>query len=376
MDPPAPDGQEHIVFKVSVAKCEYGTLVINSVPSGAGIFDLLQNKIGETPKTISRQATGHVEYIIAMPGYENRRVGGTVEKDNTLQLEAKLERSRMAVLGAPHENSLGMKFVPVTSKPTEELPAVIDVLFCVHETRIKDYDAFCHFIARETHRIDIQLSMTEEEMANHPVAKISPHNGREFCEWLTEREREAGLLPADLEYRLPKDLEWSFAAELNNERQSADRKTPSDRNSKVRGVYPWAAHETWPPPKEPRPVGNFADASALTSQPPAKPENQTLVHLRYADGKPYNDGWAFTAPVGSYPPNSLGIYDLSGNVAEWLDEEFGGPGHLKNLWVARGGSWGDYQKETLYTSFRNAIAPDRQDGQHGFRVVIAKVVEE
>lgn len=32
------------------------------------------------------------------------------------------------------------------------------------------------------------------------------------------------------------------------------------------------------------------------------------------------DGFEFTSPVGSYPPNQLGIYDMSGNVFEWVDD--------------------------------------------------------
>ena len=86
-----------------------------------------------------------------------------------------------------------------------------------------------------------------------------------------------------------------------------------------------------------------------------------------------------TAPVGSYPANDFGIYDMAGNVwewvADWYDSDYyqnspekdpQGPGQETGLRVLRGGSW-NYNPRDLRASGRFRYRPDVGDFYIGFR---------
>lgn len=92
-----------------------------------------------------------------------------------------------------------------------------------------------------------------------------------------------------------------------------------------------------------------------------------------------DDGYENTAPVGSYRPNDLGIYDMTGNVSEWVQDALGEL-EEKNPRVAlepssrtfkihRGGSWGDSPICIGTTSIDFNSADYRMDNI-GFRLVL------
>ena len=117
-------------------------------------------------------------------------------------------------------------------------------------------------------------------------------------------------------YRLPTEAEWELASQGGN-KSSRGGIAETGSNVQVACSY-----------------GNSSDVAAKT--------RETIWA-----GVGCNDGFLYTAPVGSLNPNSLGIFDMHGNVWEWVSdcwratydtEETANAGNCK-YHVLRGGSW-------------------------------------
>ncbi|MEM1411737.1 MAG: SUMF1/EgtB/PvdO family nonheme iron enzyme, partial [Pseudomonadota bacterium] len=195
------------------------------------------------------------------------------------------------------------------------------------------------------------------DMRDQPVANISWQQAAKYCNWLSA---QAGLSPFYLEengliagvdvnssgFRLPTEAEWAWAAKVT---------TGGDTL-----VFPWA-EDLYPPP---RVTGNYADRNASNFL------NFTLPG--------YDDGYAVSAPVGTFPANDKGLFDMGGNVAEWVSDYFEiaasrgetpldplGP-ESGNRRVIRGASWALGSRSELRLSYRDAGTDERMDV--GFRL--------
>lgn len=255
--------------------------------------------------------------------------------------------------GKSWTNTLKMKFAPVG-----------DLLFCVWLTRIQDFEAFVGATGYDAEKKMYSLGKDQwkerghtwrnpgySQTPAHPVGGVSWEDAMAFCQWLTEKEKKDGLLVEGQSYRLPTDEEWTRAAGTAR--------------------YPWG--NEWPPPHG---AGNYAGSETRGGEWPSD----------YGSIPGYQDDYERTSPVGSFNPNSYGLYDIGGNVWEWcmdwyrkemndsdLRRQYPRLGEDGGGWkyrVLRGASWADYSHDILANSFRGNVPPDVRLGHGGFRVIV------
>lgn len=265
-----------------------------------------------------------------------------------LHLEAEARRPKRITLapGELHTNSLGMKFTTVPGT---------DVLMCIHETRNRDFAAYAAEVPGAVGLwmtgVATGIDPVVEDRDNHPAARIDWEEAVAFCHWLSRKEGRT--------YRLPTDREWSLAVGIGDKETWTSQTTP-DSVHKVPDHYPWEGG--WPPPPG---AGNYSD-EALKAAVPSTPS--------FIQG--YTDGFPTTAPVMQFRPNKLGLYDMGGNVSEWVEERRV-PGDRCR--VLRGAHWGSHLQDdlqrTMASSARHFL--DMNIGmkapQHGFRCVLEAV---
>jgi eukaryotic-like serine/threonine-protein kinase len=329
------DGEpEPVVFSF-----ENGGVKIMSRPSGAEVFlgDKLMGRTGPTPYLEEGLTPGEVTYTLKLSGYQPQQKKIRILPGKTVFEPVIFEAKPGPRKGDPWENSLGMKFVPVGN-----------VLVGVWPVRVRDYVAY----SAETGRPRLTVDFPQDE--NHPVVRVKWDDAVAFCEWLTEHEIAAGKLEKDQEYRLPTDVEWSMAAGISDEGGA----TPEQRDG-VNRDFPWEKSNVpkWPPPAN---VGNYGDA-AFRQATGNSPRTGSIAG--------YHDGFAHTSPVGAFPPNALGLFDLSGNVWQWVADSYNADTQ-KNWGVLRGGCWATCKPEELRLGYRNVVPREESDVIFGFRCVL------
>tara|TARA_R110002096_G_scaffold23303_6_gene74245 strand:+ start:473 stop:3142 length:2670 start_codon:yes stop_codon:yes gene_type:complete len=308
-----------------------GTLILNSEPTGALVVcDGVS--YGRTPVVLSDIRQGTHQIQLEYPGYKITKKDLVLTEVEAVPMTISLQRDTSVVFGNPWTNSQGMQMVPIG-----------DVMVAAYETQVRDYREYV---------TEMQILMPASEIPqalNHPVVGVTRNEAEAFCEWLTLRERFQNRIRETQRYRLPGDLEWSLWAGIDSE-SGAD---PEIRGRLGAQQFFWGGQ--WPPAQG---SGNFGDLAAVGA-------------LRNYVIQGYNDGYATTAPGGSFAVGPHGLYDLAGNVWEWVQDSY--QKGDDSLGVTRGGGWNTYERDRLSISYRNAVPAEAREDFYGFRYVLEEV---
>ncbi len=200
------------------------------------------------------------------------------------------------------------------------------------EVTFDQYDRFCEEANRN------KPSDEGWGRGKRPVINVSWDDANDYCEWLSQK--------TGLEFKLPTEAQWEKAA-----RGSDGRK------------YPWGND----PPSGDK--VNFAD------------KKMWLKYTKSWADLDIDDGYADTAPVGSYPAGAspYGLMDMAGNVWEWCMDWYDG-GYYKNsppkspegpskgsIRVVRGGGW-YFIAVLVRCAYRHYDAPSYRSNYQGFRL--------
>ncbi|WP_316753796.1 formylglycine-generating enzyme family protein [Pedobacter gandavensis] len=155
-----------------------------------------------------------------------------------------------------------------------------------------------------------------ENKMNHPVTSISYADAEAYCKWA--------------KVRLPTLDEWEIAS-----------------RSGAKTTYFWG--------EDLKEVGQYAN----------------IWHLRDHLSADLTDGYIYTAPVASFKPNGLGLYDMYGNVFEFCEGTLTSDPKNRKVAHARGGSWwcSNYACAFFNSLDIGRVNPHASFSNQGFRVL-------
>jgi formylglycine-generating enzyme required for sulfatase activity/predicted Ser/Thr protein kinase len=231
-------------------------------------------------------------------------------------------------------------------QPRHQVTIAAPIAFAPQEVTIGEFSEFAAHVALRARgcnvydgewrrRDDVSWNTLEGYTALHPVSCVSWDDAAAYATWLSKKTGQT--------YRLPSASEWEYAARAGEAPRMA---LAGDSTCKQ---------------------ANVADQSAARQYPGW-------------DAVACDDRYVQAAPVGSFAANSFGLYDMTGNVFEWVQDCWNdtydgaptdGSARLDGDCAQhemRGGSWFTSPRY-LRTSYRNRFERDYRSASIGFRVV-------
>ena len=344
-----------------------GTLIVQVDPSDAELLIDGRSK-GRGNQSIAISALAHTVEV-RKSGYAGYSTRITPQPGMTQELKVKLltiAEARMAALTPTTRAFAGQQLVlldpgPFTMGASRREPGrranetlrEVDMtrLFYLGTTEVSNAE-FRKFASNHSSGEFEDHDLDDDDQ---PVVGVTWEEAAQYCNWLSKKDelppfyrlemgKVVGFNPAATGYRLATEAEWAWAAR-------------PDHGEEARQRFPWG--NAFPPPDR---HGNYADRSAS--------------HLvgRVVFG--YNDNYIVSAPVKTFPADSNGIYDLAGNVAEWVHDFYEIPDAQRSkdplgpesgeYHVIRGSSWMHGTITDLRLTFRDYGSDGRPDV--GFRI--------
>lgn len=191
---------------------------------------------------------------------------------------------------------------------------------------------------------------------DRPVENVTWLNAIEYCNYRSELEGYTPVYTIENQtvtwdrsadgYRLPTEAEWEYACRAGTVTPFNTETSISVDEANYWGHYPYQIE------------GNYFTQENLETRPGIYREE--------------------TIPVGSFAPNAWGLYDMHGNVSEWVWDAYAAYDATQTEHPAgaeagaqrvyRGGAWNDFAKN-LRSAYRAAMQPELSAFNIGFRLV-------
>ncbi len=187
-------------------------------------------------------------------------------------------------------------------------------------------------------------SHRQRQTDKHPVTCVSWNDAQTYVDWLGKKTGK--------DYRLPSESEWEYAARAG-----------------TRSRYFWGD-----------------DTSLACSHANGHDETSRQFNVFNWEPLPCSDGYSLTSPVGSLEANGFSLFDMAGNLWEWVEDHHHGtyegapvdgsawlsPSHVAR--VLRGGSW-ENEPRDLRSASRIWSRPASRLNSNGFRVAMTLPID-